>query len=261
MSKSQIHPTAIIADTATLGENVTVGPFAIIEDQVTLGDNCTIDAHAIVHAYTNMGDNNHVYPQAAIGGLPQDLGFDSSLVTTTEIGDNNSFREGVTISRGTAASGKTQIGSNCYFMNNAHVAHDCVVGDNNIFATSATLGGHVVVGSRVFFGGGAMVHQFCRVGSFAMIAGVIGIRKDVMPYTLVGGQPVKHYRLNTIGLRRAGISGDRYKALSQAFRCLKDSQPLDESIADTEEMSHLKDWLAEKSDRGIYGFASPNHDQ
>lgn len=258
---TNIHPTAIIADTATLGENVTVGPFAIIEDNVTLGDNCTIDAHAIVHAHTKMGVNNHVYPQAVIGGLPQDLSFDPSLVTTTDIGDNNSFREGVTISRGSAARGTTKIGSNCFFMNNAHVAHDCIVGDNNIFASSATLGGHVVVGSRVFFGGGAMVHQFCRIGSFAMIAGVIGIRKDVMPYTLVGGQPVKHYRLNTIGLRRAGITGDRYKALSKAFRCLKDNQPLDESIEETDEIAHLKTWLAAETDRGIYGFASPSHDQ
>lgn len=261
MSNHQIHPTAIIGETAILGENCSVGPFAIIEDNVTLGSNCTIDAHAIVHAHTQMGDNNHVFPQAVIGGLPQDLGFDPSVVTTTEIGDNNSFREGVTVSRGSAATGKTTIGSNCYLMNNTHIAHDCVVGDNNIFATSATLGGHVVIGSRIFFGGGAMVHQFCRVGSFAMVAGVIGVRKDVIPYTLAGGEPVKHYRLNTIGLRRAGISGDRYKALSQAFRCLKDNQPLDDSIADTEEILHLKDWLAEKSDRGIYGFASPSHDQ
>ncbi len=261
MSNHRIHPSAIIADNVTLGENISIGPFAIIEDNVTLGDNCTIDGHAIVHSHTIMGDNNHVYPQAVIGGLPQDLSFDPSIVTTTLIGDNNSFREGVTISRGSAASGTTQVGSNCYFMNNAHVAHDCIVGDNNIFATSATLGGHVVVGSRVFFGGGAMVHQFCRIGSFAMIAGVIGVRKDVMPYTLIGGQPVKHYRLNTIGLRRAGITGDRYKALSKAFRCLKDNQPLADDIPDTDEIVHLKHWLAADSDRGIYGFASPNHDQ
>lgn len=261
MSNNQIHPTAIIADTATLGANVSVGPFAIIEDNVTLGNNCTVDGHAIIHAYTKMGDHNHVHPHAVIGGLPQDLSFDAAVVSWTEIGDHNTFREGVTVSRASFADQATKIGSHCYLMNNAHVAHDCIVGDNNIFATSATLGGHVQVGSRVFFGGGAMVHQFCRVGSFAMIAGVIGIRKDVMPYTLVGGQPVKHYRLNTIGLRRAGITGDRYKALSQAFRCLKDSQPLAEDITDTEEVLHLKDWLAAKSDRGIYGFASPNHDQ
>lgn len=261
MTNAQIHPTAIIADTATLGSNVSVGPFAIIEDHVVIGDDCVIDAHAVVQTYTRMGHHNRVHPHAVIGGLPQDLSFDANTVTYTDIGDHNTFREGTTVSRASFEGKATQIGSHCYFMNNSHVAHDCVVGDNNIFATSATLGGHVHVGSKVFFGGGAMVHQFCRVGSFAMIAGVIGVRKDVMPYTLIGGQPVRHYRLNSIGLRRAGISGDRYKALSQAFRCLKDNNPLDQSIADTEEILHLKDWLGADSDRGIYGFASPSHDQ
>lgn len=257
MSNSQIHPSAIIADTATLGENVSIGPFAIIGEHVSIGDNSIIDAHAVIQDYTKMGCHNRVHPHAVIGGVPQDLSFDSATVTWTEIGDHNTFRENVTISRASFEGEATRIGSHCFFMNNTHVAHDCIVGDNNIFATGSALGGHVHVGDRVFFGGGAMVHQFCRVGSFVMVAAVLVLRKDVMPYTLVGGQPVKHYRLNTIGLRRAGITGDRYKALSKAFRCLKSGQQIDDSIEETEEVVHIQQWLSEESKRGLYGFASP----
>ena len=160
MSNTQIHATAVIADTAQLGNNVTIGPFAIIEDHVIIGDDCIIDGHALIQSYTKMGDHNHVYPHAVIGGLPQDLSFDPATVTYTEIGHHNSFREGSTVSRASFEGQATRIGSHCYFMNNSHVAHDCIVGDNNIFATSATLGGHVHVGNKVFFGGGAMVHRY-----------------------------------------------------------------------------------------------------
>lgn len=254
MSNSQIHPSAIIADTATLGNNVSVGPFAIIGDHVTIGDGSIIDAHAVIQGYTRMGSHNHIHSHAVIGGVPQDLSFNPATITWTEIGDHNTFRENVTINRGSFEDKATQIGSHCFFMNNTHVAHDCIVGDNNIFATGSALGGHVHVGNRVFFGGGAMVHQFCRIGSFVMVAAVLVLRKDVLPFTLVGGQPVRHYRLNTIGLRRAGITGDRYNALSQAFRCLKNSRSIDEAIDNTEEVQHLKHWLNGDSKRGIYGF-------
>lgn len=257
MSNSQIHPTAIIADTAKLGNNVSIGPFAIIGEHTCIGDNCIIDAHAVIQNYTKMGAHNRVHPHAVIGGDPQDLSFNPATVTWTEIGDHNTFRENVTISRASFEDKATQIGSHCFFMNNTHVAHDCIVGDNNIFATGSALGGHVHVGNRVFFGGGAMVHQFCRVGSFVMVAAVLVLRKDVLPYTLVGGQPVRHYRLNTIGLRRAGITGERYNALSKAFRCLKSNRPIDDSIDNTEEVQHLSHWLAGESKRGIYGFAAP----
>ncbi len=253
MTTTRIHPTAIVAESAEIGEGCQIGPYAIIDEHVTLGNNCQIDAHAVIEPFVSMGEQNRVHPHAVIGGLPQDLSFNQATSSGVTIGNSNTFREGVTISRATVEDQNTQIGDHCYFMNNAHVAHDCNVGDANIFATSATLGGHVKVGDKVFFGGGAMVHQFCRVGSFAMIAGVIGIRKDVLPYMLIGGSPVRHYRLNTIGLRRAGISGERYKALNQAFRCLKDNKPLSE-IAGTPEIDHLKQWLTDDSKRGSYGF-------
>ena len=257
MTSSAIHPTALVADSANIGEGTSIGPYAIVGEQVTVGENCQLDAHAIIHSHVRMGAHNRVHAHAVLGGLPQDLSFQSETVSWVEIGDHNEFREGVTISRATKENQATRIGNHCYFMNNAHVAHDCLVGDNNIFATSATLGGHVEVGDRVFFGGGAMVHQFCRIGSFAMIAGVIGIRKDVLPYMLIGGTPVRHYRLNSVGLRRAGISGERYKALSQAFRCLKENKPLS-GIIETVETTHLRDWLGASSKRGIYGFIDAN---
>jgi len=254
MSTTEIHPTAIVAESAQIGAGVRIGPYAVIGEQVTIGAHCVIASHAVILPLVRMGHNNQVHSQAVIGGVPQDLSFDPKLTTRVEIGDHNQFREGVTISRASFENQATRIGNHCYFMNNAHVAHDCQVGNHNIFATSATLGGHVQVGDRVFFGGGAMVHQFSRIGTLAMIAGVIGVRKDVIPFTLVGGEPVRHYRLNSVGLRRAGVSGARYQALSQAYRRLRAKQSLND-IADTEETRYLKQWLAAESKRGLYGFA------
>ena len=150
------------------------------------------------------------------------------------------------------------MGSNNYFMNNVHVGHDCLLGDGNIMASGATLGGHVDVGDRVFFGGGVMVHQFCRIGSLAILQGLAGINKDALPFTMIGGRPGKHYRLNLVGMRRAGVDGDRLKLVSTAFRRLKKH----ESLADlptTPELEYLQNWLDSESRRaGILGFVEAN---
>ncbi|MBM4201077.1 MAG: acyl-ACP--UDP-N-acetylglucosamine O-acyltransferase, partial [Gammaproteobacteria bacterium] len=215
-----IHPTAIVHPGAKLGKDVSVGPFAVIEDATEIGDNCQIGAQAVIHAHVRMGVDNTVHPHAVLGGLPQDLGFDPREITYLDIGERNVFREFVTISRATAAGGATRIGSDNYLMNNTHIGHDGVLGDHNVLASGATLGGHTQVGDRVFFGGGVMVHQFCRIGSLAMLQGLAGINKDVIPFTMVGGRPGKHYRLNVIGLRRAGIDGERLRAISKAYRLL-----------------------------------------
>ncbi|MDD5036188.1 MAG: acyl-ACP--UDP-N-acetylglucosamine O-acyltransferase, partial [Methylococcaceae bacterium] len=177
--KTNIHPTAYVASGAKLGADVSVGPFAVIEDQVEIGEDCRIGAHAIIQPKVRMGSGNVIHPTAVIGGLPQDLAFDPNTETWVEIGDDNIFREGVSISRATQPGGATRIGSRCYLMNNSHVGHDCSVGDHTIFAGGATLGGHVQVGERVFLGGGVMIHQFCRIGSYAMLQGLAGINKDV----------------------------------------------------------------------------------
>jgi UDP-N-acetylglucosamine acyltransferase len=248
-----IHPTAYIAADVILGDAITVGPFAVIESGAQLGSHCQIGAHAVVHSHVKMGDGNILHPHAVLGGLPQDLGFKAETVTWLTIGDNNVFREGFTAHRATKENGETRIGSNCYFMNNSHVAHDCSIGNHTIFANNVAIGGHVEVGERVFMGGAVVVHQFCRVGAFAIVQGTTGLNKDVIPFMLIGGRPAKHYRLNTVGLRRSGITGERYNILSAAFRLLRTKQSLD-ALAETVELRLLKDWLAVKSKRGTHGF-------
>jgi len=250
-----IHPTAHIAPGAKLGQNVRVGPFAVIEERVEIGDDCQIAAHALILNGVRMGQDNIVHPTAVLGGLPQDLGFKPETETWVDIGDANTFREGVTISRATQEGGATLIGSGCYLMNNAHIGHDCQLGNHNILASNVALGGHVQVGKRVFFGGGAVVHQFCRVGSYAILQGLAGINKDVLPFMMVGGRPGKHYRLNLIGLRRAGIDGDQIKALSAAMRLLRNKDALD-GLPDSPELQYLRQWLAEGGKRGILPFVN-----
>jgi UDP-N-acetylglucosamine acyltransferase len=170
------------------------------------------------------------------------------------MGDNNIFREGVTVNRSTQEGQATVIGSNCYLMNNCHIAHDCVVGDDNILASAAHLAGHVHIGNKIFFGAGAMIHQFCRIGSLCMIRGISGVTKDIIPFTMAGGFPVLHYRLNVVGIKRSGIDGDRLKTLSSAFRLLRKREAFD-TLDKTPEVIELENWLAEKSLRGIHRFA------
>jgi UDP-N-acetylglucosamine acyltransferase len=248
-----IHPTAFIETGAILGENVSVGPFAVIESGAAIGANSQIGAHAVIHGHVKMGAGNVLHPHAVLGGLPQDLGFQAQTETWLEIGDNNVFREGFTAHRATVAGCATKIGSDCYFMNNSHVAHDCSVGDKTIFANNVAIGGHVEVGNNVFMGGAVVVHQFCRIGAYAIVQGTTGINMDVIPFMLIGGRPAKHYRLNIVGLRRAGIVGENYKLLSTAFRLLKNKKSLDE-LQSTEELQYLRHWLAVDSKRGLHGF-------
>ena len=248
-----IHPTACIAASAKLGEDVPIGPFAVIEGDVEIGAQCQIGAHAVVQRYVKMGDGNVLHPHAVLGGLPQDLGFKSDTISWLTIGDNNIFREGFTAHRASKEDGTTRIGSGCFFMNNSHVAHDCSIGNNTIFANNVAIGGHVEIGDRVFMGGAVVVHQFCRVGSYAIVQGTTGLNMDVIPFMLIGGRPAKHYRLNTVGLRRAGITGERYKVLEAAFRLLKNKKSLAD-LEETKELKQLKDWLAVKSKRGLHGF-------
>lgn len=248
-----IHPSAYVAPNVELGESVSIGPFAVIESGAVIGANSQIGAHAIVHGRVKMGAGNVVHPHAVLGGLPQDLGFKAETVSWLEIGDRNVFREGFTAHRATVAEGATQIASDCYFMANSHVAHDCKVGNKTIFANNVAIGGFVTVDNNVFMGGAVVVHQFCRVGAYAIIQGTTGINMDVLPFTLIGGRPAKHYRLNIVGLRRAGIVGDELNLLSQSFRLLRNKQSLDE-LPDSTQMQYLRSWLQADSKRGLHGF-------
>lgn len=255
-----IHPTAYIATDAFLEKGVSIGPFAVIEGPSYIGENSQIGAHAVVHPYVRMGHSNKVYPHAVLGGLPQDVTFNITLETWLTIGNENTFREGVTVSRATQIGHGTYIGSGNYFMSYSHVGHDSMLGDSNILANGVALGGHVQMGDRVFCGGGVMVHQFCRIGTLAMLQGLAGINKDVIPYTLVGGRPGKHYRLNLVGMRRSGLEGERLRAVSLAYRRIKHRETLDD-LPDTPELVYLKNWLYAGSKRhGTLAFATSNRE-
>lgn len=248
-----IHPSAYISETAIIGENVTIGAFSVIEDNVTIGDNCKLGAHVVIRPYTKIGSGNTIHAQVVLGDLPQDTSFKESTVSYLEIGNDNTFREGFTAHRGSVENVATRIGSNCFFMNNSHVAHDCIIGNHTIFANNVAIGGFVQIDDHVFMGGSVAAHQFCRIGSYAIVQGTTGLNKDVIPFCLIAGYPAKHYCLNTIGLKRAGIKGDRYKVINTAFRLLRKNASI-EHLEDTSEIKYLKEWLAEKSKRGVHGF-------
>ena len=249
------HPTAVISTNANLAADVVVGPYAVIEDLVEIGEGTTIGPHAVIHSFVRMGKQNRIHGHAIIGDQPQLVDFDGSE-TWVNIGDGNVFREGVTIHRSIYPGKSTRVGSNCYFMTYSHVGHDCIVGDGVMLTNNVMLGGHVTVGERAIFGGNAGAHQFVRVGPYCMVAAYVPLRKDALPYSMIGGSPIRHYRLNVVGLRRSGVQGKRYRALEQAFRTLRSgSQDLSE-LPETEETKFLQNWLHEESKRGIYGFAS-----
>lgn len=254
MADAVIHPSAIVSAEAVIGDDVTVGPGAIIESAVEIGAGTAIGEFTIVRRFTRIGRNNRIDAHAVIGGDPQHTAYDGSETRVT-IGDDNVFREYVTINRAFHPGGETRIGSHCFFMTQAHVGHDCIVGDHVVMTNNATLGGHVEVGNNVVMGGMAAAHQFTRIGPFCMVAAFIPLRKDALPYTLIGGTPVRHYRLNSVGLRRNGITGERYRALEQAMKALRGGDRQLDDVPDTGETQLLREWLAVKSKYGHYGFA------
>lgn len=252
----KIHPTAVVASGAELGKEVIIGPYAVIGSPASIGEGSVIGPHAVIHSFVQLGRHNQIHAHAVIGDTPQDLSF-SNAETWVITGDDNIFREGVTIHRSTDPTCPTQIGNSCYFMAYSHVAHDCTIGQGVILTNNVLLGGHVEVGDRAILGGSAVVHQYCRIGPYAMVQGNGSVGQDVLPYSIVGGHPVRHYRLNTIGLRRAGIKGEHYRALEQAFWRLRNGADLN-GLPETPEISYLRGWLAKKSKRGLHRFAAKN---
>lgn len=216
----KIHPTAIIESGAQLGERVEVGPYAIIGPNVILGDDCIVGPHAVMQGRTTIGSANRIFQFAAVGGAPQDLKYRDEP-TRLSIGSQNVIREFVTIHLGTVqGSQQTQIGDGNLFMANCHVAHDCVIGNNNVFANGVALAGHVEVGTRSVLGGMAGVHQFTRVGDFAMVAAGAMVSQDVPPYALAHGDHATISGLNLIGLQRAGFSREEIDEVKRSFRLL-----------------------------------------
>ena len=217
---ASVHPTAQIAPGAQLGDGTTVGAFSVIGAEVSLGAGCEIGPHAVVEGPTVMGARCRVFPFACIGMAPQDLKYRGER-TTIEIGDDNVFREGVTVHRGTVGGGGvTRIGSGNLLMAQSHVAHDCLVGSQVIFANAATLAGHVVVEDGATIGAFSGVHQFCRIGTQAYIGGYSVITQDALPYVLTVGNRAKSFGINVIGLERKQFPPEAIQALRQAYRIL-----------------------------------------
>jgi UDP-N-acetylglucosamine acyltransferase len=213
-----IHPTAIIEPGAQVHASVSVGPFSIIEAGAVVGEGCRIDSCVRIFSPTRLGAFNRVCHGVTLGSDAQDLGFDPARASPLVIGDHNHFKEGVNISCGTKSAEGTRIGSHNYWMAFSHAGHDCVVGDYNIFANTATLAGHVEVADRCFLSGQVAVHQFCRIGSYAMVAGVTGVPQDVPPFTLVDGHRARIIGLNVVGLRRAGFTQEQRNRIKSVYR-------------------------------------------
>ena len=247
---SDVHPTAIVHPNAEIGIDVQIGPYAVIRERTRIGDGCRIGAFSTVHPGVLMGAGNQVSEHVVLGGLPQDLAFDPNCPSGVEIGENNRFREFFTVHRATRAGESTRIGSGCFFMFNSHVAHDCVVENQVTIAGYTALAGHVQVGERAFISGHVLVHQFTRIGRLSMIAGLTPVPKDVFPFHLLGRDPAVHYGLNRVGLKRAGIEGERYRELEAAWRTLRGGGKVEELQGSSEELAYLKAWLSEPSKRG-----------
>lgn len=214
-----IHPTAIVHPEAKLGANCVVGPYCIIGEHVELGEGCRLHAHVVIDGHTRLGKSNEVYPFACLGLKTQDLKWVGG-VTRVQIGDHNTFREGVTVHAATEDGGVTSIGSNNNFLANAHVAHNCTVGDNVIMSNIATLAGHVTVEDSAIIGGLTAVHQFCRVGRLAMIGGCSRVLQDIPPFMLAEGSPAAPRTINKVGMERNGVPEEAQVALRQAYKIL-----------------------------------------
>jgi UDP-N-acetylglucosamine acyltransferase len=215
-----IHPTAIIEDGAQLHPSVVVGPYSICEAGTVIGEGCVIESCARIYGGTRMGRNNRVCHGATLGSEPQDLTYTPDKARPLTIGDCNHFKEGVNISRGIKTEHGTLIGNNNYWMAYSHAGHDCIVGDDNIFANTATLAGHVEVANRTFLSGQVAVHQFCRIGSYAMVAGVTGVPQDVPPYVIADGHRARIVGLNVVGLRRNGFTQDQRTLIKTVYRMI-----------------------------------------
>jgi UDP-N-acetylglucosamine acyltransferase len=213
-----------------IGKNCKIGEGAIIDEFVEIGDNCIVEPYAVITGYTKIGDNNHIFSHAVVGSIPQDLKYHGEK-TYLEIGDNNKIREFTLINPGTEGGGGiTKIGNNNLLMGYVHVAHDCIIGDNCILANAATLAGHVILENNVVIGGMTPIHQFVKIGEFAMIAGASAVSQDIPPYCLAEGNRAKLRGLNLTGLRRNLENRSDIDEIKRAYKELFESgKPLQET--------------------------------
>ncbi|MBD5332856.1 MAG: acyl-ACP--UDP-N-acetylglucosamine O-acyltransferase [Bacteroides sp.] len=214
-----IHPLSCVSPEAKLHPSVEVGPFVTIEGNVEIGEGTRILSNAVVMDGARIGKNCTIYPGAVIAGAPQDLKFKGEQ-TLAIIGDNTTIRECVTVHRGTASKGKTVVGSNCLIMAYCHVAHDCVINNNVIMSNAVQCAGEVVIDDFAVIGGGALIHQFCHIGSHVMLQGGALVNKDVPPFVKAGREPLSYAGVNSIGLRRRGFSNETICEIQEIYRYL-----------------------------------------
>ncbi|AMH18142.1 acyl-[acyl-carrier-protein]--UDP-N-acetylglucosamine O-acyltransferase [Hafnia paralvei ATCC 29927] len=253
-----IHPSAIVEDGAVIGAGVHIGPFCYIGSQVEIGEGTVLKSHVVVNGITKIGRDNEIYQFASIGEVNQDLKY-AGEPTRVEIGDRNRIRESVTIHRGTAQGGNlTKVGSDNLLMINAHIAHDCVIGNRCIFANNATLGGHVTVDDFAIIGGMTAVHQFCVIGAHVMVGGCSGVAQDVPPYVIAQGNHATPFGLNIEGLKRRGFDKESlhairnaYKILYRSGKTLEEAKPEIAELAQQHAAVQLFVDFFERSTRGI----------
>lgn len=252
-----IHPTAIIDSKAELGKEVSVGPHTIINEGVRIGDNVQIGSNVLIDSGAIIGRNCRIHHGAVLSTPPQDLKFGGEK-TFLEIGENTVIREYATINRGTKHRGKVTVGSDCFIMIYAHIAHDCIIGNNVILANSVNIAGHVEIEDYAIIGGVVPVHQFTRIGAHSIIGGGFRVPKDVPPYILAGGYPLRYMGLNIVGLKRRDFPASTILTLKKACRILFQSeynttqavQKIKSEIQPLPEIKHLLEFI-EKSERGI----------
>ncbi len=216
----KIHPTAVVDPDSDIHPSVCIGPYSVVEEGVIIGEDSIVDSNVRIYRGTRIGRGNHIFHGCVLGCPPQDLAFDETRETGLVIGDHNQLREGVNISRATNPDHPTRIGSRNYLMGNVHIGHDCRFGDHNIVVNGTVIGGHVQVSHHVFISGLVAIHQFCRIGEFAMLAGLAKIVKDVPPYCTADGNPATLIGTNVVGLRRNGFSPDQRRTIKRAYRIL-----------------------------------------
>ena len=252
-----IHPTAIIHAGAQIGAGCEIGPYCVIGEHVAIGDACKLHSHVVIDGHTRLGSGNQVFPFASIGLKTQDLKWKGG-VTRTEIGDNNTIREYVSIHSATNDGDATIVGSRNNILAYCHVAHDCRLGDDIIMSNVATLAGHVTVGDRAVIGGLVAIHQFCRIGRFSMTGGCSKVVQDIPPFMIGDGNPAETRTINKVGMERHGISEEAQAALKTAYRILfRDKLNIPNAVARIEadlpqlpEIVHLVEFV-KTSERGI----------
>jgi UDP-N-acetylglucosamine acyltransferase len=257
---TEVHPTAVVSAGAALAEDVRIGPYAVIGEGVVIGARTWIGDHATLQGPSTFGEDNRIYPHAALGSDPQDLKYRGEP-TRLVVGSRNTFREFMTVHRGTAAGhGETVVGDDNYFMNFSHVAHDNRIGSRVVMANGAVLAGHVEVGDYAVLSAYTGAHQFIRIGKYAFIGAYSPLRRDVLPYCRTDGAEgeVKTYGLNTVGLRRNGFSNERIRALQNAYRLLiqsklNTSQALERITAEIPDQPDVEELVRfiQTSDRGF----------